>query len=115
MYAAFDRRNSSIRDLGKCQCCSVSISVSIITITNNTTTTTTTTTTTNTNTNTNTTTATNTTTTTTTTTTTIAMSVIATSPYEDGPFLFKRSFYPDGNETRDQVTYINGDQPVLGR
>jgi hypothetical protein len=59
MYAAFDRRNSSIRDL--------------------------------------------------------AMSVIATSPFEDGPFLFKRSFYPDGNETRDQVTYLNGDQPVLGR
>jgi hypothetical protein len=45
----------------------------------------------------------------------LAMSAIATSPFEDGPFLFRRSFYPDGNLTRDQVTYINGGQPVLGR
>jgi hypothetical protein len=45
----------------------------------------------------------------------LAMSAIATSPFEDGPFLFRRSFYPDGNKTRDQVTYINGNQPVLGR
>lgn len=37
----------------------------------------------------------------------LALSAIATSPYEDGPFLFRRSFYPDGNQTRDQVIYIN--------
>jgi hypothetical protein len=33
------------------------------------------------------------------------MSLTATSPYEDGPFYFKRSFYPDGNQTRDQVIF----------
>ncbi len=32
---------------------------------------------------------------------------VATSQHPDGPFRFKRSFYPDGNETHDQVgTYI---------
>ena len=35
----------------------------------------------------------------------LAMNAIFTSPYEDGPFLFRRSFYPDGNTTRDQVIY----------
>ena len=45
----------------------------------------------------------------------LAMSAIATSPFEDGPFLFRRSFYPDGNATRDQVTYKNGEQFVIGR
>lgn len=46
----------------------------------------------------------------------LAMSMIATSPYEDGPFLFARSFYPDGNMTRDQVTFVNEEnRPVLGR
>ena len=35
----------------------------------------------------------------------LAMSFVATSPYEDGPFLFKRSFFPDGNQTRDQVIF----------
>jgi len=47
---------------------------------------------------------------------TLAQSAIATSPYEDGPFLFRRSFYPDGNATRDQVTFINDEnKPMLGR
>jgi len=45
----------------------------------------------------------------------LKMSAIATSPYEDGPFLFRRSFYPDGNETRDQVTYIQDSKAQLGR
>ncbi len=46
----------------------------------------------------------------------LAMSVIATSPFEDGPFMFKRSFYPDGNQTRDQVIFFNEEgTPVLGR
>ncbi len=46
----------------------------------------------------------------------LAMTSIATSPYEDGPFLFRRSFYPDGNRTRDQVIYISDDgAPVLAR
>lgn len=35
----------------------------------------------------------------------LAMSLVASSPYEDGPFYFKRSFYPDGNTTRDQVIF----------
>jgi len=46
----------------------------------------------------------------------LAMSAIATSPYEDGPYLFRRSFYPDGNETRDQVTFLNQEREgILGR
>lgn len=46
----------------------------------------------------------------------LAMSIIASSPYEDGPFLFRRSFYPDGNQTRDQVIFVNDEgQPVLAR
>ena len=46
----------------------------------------------------------------------LAMSFVASSPFEDGPFLFKRSFYPDGNQTRDQVVFINEDgKPVLAR
>jgi hypothetical protein len=46
----------------------------------------------------------------------LALSMIATSPYEDGPFLFRRSFYPDGNQTRDQVIFVNDEnQPLLGR
>lgn len=46
----------------------------------------------------------------------LAMSAIATSVYEDGPFLFRRSFYPDGNRTRDQVIYKTDQQTaVLGR
>ena len=46
----------------------------------------------------------------------LSQSIIASSPYEDGPFLFRRSFYPDGNQTRDQVVFVNDEQqPVLGR
>lgn len=46
----------------------------------------------------------------------LGLSAIATSPYEDGPFLFRRSFYPDGNATRDQVTFVNDEGvPLLGR
>eukprot|EP00605_Chrysophyceae_sp_TOSAG23-4_P001786 GSChrysophyteH1.ASY1.ANO1.1975.1 assembled CDS len=46
----------------------------------------------------------------------LAMAFVATSPFEDGPFLFKRSFYPDGNKTRDQVVFINEEnKPVLAR
>lgn len=46
----------------------------------------------------------------------LAMSMIAESPFEDGPFLFRRSFYPDGNQTRDQVIFVNEEnRPVLGR
>ena len=33
----------------------------------------------------------------------LAMAVILSSPFEDGPFYYRRSFYPDGNQTRDQV------------
>jgi len=44
------------------------------------------------------------------------MSLIAESPFEDGPFLFRRSLYPDGNQTRDQVVFVNEEnRPVLGR
>ena len=46
----------------------------------------------------------------------LGMSIVASSPFEDGPFMFKRSFYPDGNQTRDQVVFINEEgKPVLGR
>jgi hypothetical protein len=46
----------------------------------------------------------------------LGQSMIASSPYEDGPFLFRRSFYPDGNQTRDQVVFVNDEgQPVLAR
>jgi len=46
----------------------------------------------------------------------LGQSMIATSPYEDGPFLFRRSFYPDGNQTRDQVIFVNDEGlPLLAR
>jgi hypothetical protein len=47
----------------------------------------------------------------------LAMNAVLYSPYEDGPFLLKRTFYPDGNLTRDQVIYQvpDGTQVVLGR
>jgi hypothetical protein len=35
----------------------------------------------------------------------LAMNAIMSSPYEDGPFFFRRSFYPDGNRTRDQTLF----------
>ena len=46
---------------------------------------------------------------------TLAMTMVATSPFEDGPFLFRRSFYPDGNMTLDQVPFYNDGVPVLAR
>lgn len=48
---------------------------------------------------------------------TLAMSMVATSPYEDGPFLFRRSFYPDGNRSLDQVPFKSDadDSFVLAR
>jgi hypothetical protein len=46
---------------------------------------------------------------------TLAMTMVATSPFEDGPFLFRRSFYPDGNMTLDQVPFYNDHVPVLAR
>jgi hypothetical protein len=46
----------------------------------------------------------------------LAISTTASSPYEDGPFLLSRSFYPDGNYTRDQKVFINDEnRPVLVR
>lgn len=36
-----------------------------------------------------------------------ALNAITTSPFPDGPFLFRRSHYPDGNQTRDQVIFNN--------
>ncbi|CAM9248295.1 unnamed protein product, partial [Ectocarpus fasciculatus] len=45
----------------------------------------------------------------------LGMSAVAESPYEDGPFLFLRSLYPDGNQTRDQATFINNGEAVLAR
>eukprot|EP01038_Epipyxis_sp_PR26KG_P012059 gene12059-16136_t len=46
----------------------------------------------------------------------LALSAILTSPFVDGPFLFRRSFYPDGNETRDQVIFVNdANVPLLTR
>lgn len=47
-----------------------------------------------------------------------AQAVIMSSPYEDGPFYFRRSLYPDGNKTRDQVLFYNdglSSQAVIGR
>jgi hypothetical protein len=46
----------------------------------------------------------------------LAMNMIATSPYEDGPFYFRRTFYPDGNQTRDQVFfYDDNSRPMVAR
>ncbi len=46
----------------------------------------------------------------------LALNVVASSPNEDGPFFFQRSFYPDGNRTRDQTVFINDvGIPVLAR
>merc|ERR1711898_724 len=46
----------------------------------------------------------------------LAMNSIMTSPFIDGPFLFMRSFYPDGNQTRDQVIFVNNEnRPSLAR
>lgn len=40
---------------------------------------------------------------------TLAMAGVATSDYPNGPFTFVRSFYPDGNKTRDQTIYQDDD------
>jgi len=46
----------------------------------------------------------------------LAMNAVMSSPFIDGPFLLKRSFYPDGNKTRDQVVFVNDEnRPALGR
>lgn len=47
---------------------------------------------------------------------TLAMNAVMSSPFIDGPFLLKRSFYPDGNKTRDQVIFVNDEnRPALAR
>jgi hypothetical protein len=46
----------------------------------------------------------------------LGLAAVASSPFEDGPFFFKRSLYPDGNRTRDQASFINDEKrPVLAR
>ncbi|CAM9732362.1 unnamed protein product, partial [Discosporangium mesarthrocarpum] len=40
---------------------------------------------------------------------TLGMSAVSTSDYPDGPFHVRRTFYPDGNETRDQTVFIGSD------
>ena len=46
----------------------------------------------------------------------LGLSSVWTSPYEDGPFLFRRSLFPDGNMTRDQIAFMNDENiAVLGR
>ena len=39
----------------------------------------------------------------------LAMAGVATSDYASGPFTFVRSFYPDGNKTRDQALHQEDD------
>ena len=44
------------------------------------------------------------------------MSAVLVSVYSDGPFFLRRTFYPDGNRTADQIVFINSKgQPVLAR
>ena len=38
---------------------------------------------------------------------TLGMAGVATSDHYNGPFSFVRSFYPDGNKTRDQTVFID--------
>ena len=46
----------------------------------------------------------------------LGIAAVASSPFEDGPFLFRRSLYPDGNRTRDQAAFINDEgRAVVGR
>jgi hypothetical protein len=46
----------------------------------------------------------------------LGLAGVASSPYADGPFLFRRSLYPDGNRTRDQAAFVNAVQiPILSR
>lgn len=46
---------------------------------------------------------------------TLGMSAVAESPYEDGPFMFLRSLFPDGNRTRDQAAFLSNGEAVLAR
>jgi hypothetical protein len=39
----------------------------------------------------------------------LGMAGVSVSDYHNGPFDFVRSFYPDGNQTRDQTLYQSGD------
>lgn len=41
----------------------------------------------------------------------LGLAGIAISDYRNGPYDFIRSFYPDGNETRDQMVYQVGSSP----
>ena len=44
------------------------------------------------------------------------MSAVAVSPYSDGPFFLRRTFFPDGNRTADQIVFITDQNiPVLAR
>ena len=45
----------------------------------------------------------------------LGMAGIAVSDYPNGPFDFVRSFYPDGNQTRDQIVWNVGNEGFLGR
>ena len=45
----------------------------------------------------------------------LGMAGIAVSDYPNGPFDFVRSFYPDGNKTRDQIVWNVGNEGFLGR
>eukprot|EP00953_Heterococcus_sp_UTEX-ZZ885_P003373 2350-Heterococcus_DN1.PRE.1 len=39
----------------------------------------------------------------------LGMAGVATADHPGGPFHFRRSFYPDGNETHDQTVYTSAD------
>jgi hypothetical protein len=45
----------------------------------------------------------------------LGMAGIAVSDYANGPYDFVRSFYPDGNQTRDQIVWNVGKEGFLGR
>ena len=47
----------------------------------------------------------------------LAMDAVAVSNFTNGPFIFIRSFYPDGNQTRDHAIFKkeNGDTAYLIR
>jgi hypothetical protein len=49
---------------------------------------------------------------------TLGLAGVASSPYADGPYLFRRSLYPDGNKTRDQAAFLTDTTiplPILSR
>jgi hypothetical protein len=43
----------------------------------------------------------------------LKMAAIAYSPFADGPFLFLRSLYPDGNKTQDQIISTDSDGRLI--